>query len=152
MALSQIIYSSQATVPFADEQLRSLLRQARRANHAQRITGLLLYANEQFVQVLEGEPEAVHALYHERIAHDPRHRELLLLDEGIIPHRTFPDWSMGFVPASPSQVARLNGFFNPDRTRALSFRSSAANPELMELLREFAAGSDPYYDDEPSEA
>ncbi len=60
------------------------------------ITGLLLCVGNTFVQVLEGEREAVHKLY-KKISKDPRHTQCRILFEGTTPERLFSEWSMNFL-------------------------------------------------------
>ena len=55
-----LIYRSQATAAFNAAQLTSLLEQARAFNRRQNLTGLLLCTpDQQFLQVLEGDEQAV---------------------------------------------------------------------------------------------
>ena len=95
MQLQQIVYLSKATVPFSVDQLEQLLRPWRVHNHAQDISGLLLYGDEAIIQVIEGPVESVHALY-QTIAADARHYDVITLADGPIPERAFAEWSMGF--------------------------------------------------------
>ncbi len=102
-----IVYSSSATVPFSDEDLAELLRRSRTANEARGVTGLLLHHAGQFMQVLEG-PEAVVRAVLTRIAADPRHTGVWVLAEERIETRRFPDWAMGYRPAT--DLTSLPGF------------------------------------------
>src|SRR4028118_630971 len=90
-----LVYVSSATRPFSGEDLRVLLETCRKNNAELGITGMLLYKDGNFMQVLEGDEEAVRGL-HARIAADPRHRAEITLQEGFAEWRQFPDWSMGF--------------------------------------------------------
>ena len=47
------------------------------------------------MQVLEGPRETVQQL-HDKIALDPRHKQMITLLKGKIEERQFPNWSMGF--------------------------------------------------------
>jgi hypothetical protein len=49
-----LVYVSSATKPFSPDELSELLAQARVDNAALGITGMLLYSNGNFMQVLEG--------------------------------------------------------------------------------------------------
>ena len=60
------------------------------------ITGVLGYAGGRFLQILEGPAASVAALY-DRIAADPRHRDVRILSRGTVEGRTFGAWSMAFV-------------------------------------------------------
>jgi Sensors of blue-light using FAD len=93
--LSQLCYVSTAVVPFEAPMLHALLEQARAHNHAHGLTGILLYSRGHFMQMLEGEPGAVSALFH-KIELDPRHHRVMTLFRQPIVARDFADWSMAF--------------------------------------------------------
>lgn len=59
------------------------------------VSGILLFADGTFLQVLEGDKATVHALY-DKIAGDNRHQGTKILMERETPRRSFPDWSMGW--------------------------------------------------------
>lgn len=104
----RIVYTSTATVAFADKDLRTLLSRARERNAAVGVTGMLLHHNGAFLQVLEGAPDAVDLVF-ARINRDPRHRNVVLLDRRDADERSFPDWSMGFIDIYGS-AQKLPGF------------------------------------------
>ncbi|MEP7187723.1 MAG: BLUF domain-containing protein, partial [Roseiflexaceae bacterium] len=56
-------YASVAVTPFTSAALQALLLTSRRNNMQLGITGMLLYKDGEFMQVLEGEQAAVQALY-----------------------------------------------------------------------------------------
>ncbi len=91
----QLGYASAAAKPFDAEELVELLSKARRNNAALGVTGMLLYHEGSFVQILEGDRGTVEALY-AKIADDPRHVEPLLLFRHQEHPRNFGDWTMGF--------------------------------------------------------
>ena len=100
-----LVYMSKATTPWNQQELTDLLKQSRRDNLALDITGLLLYADGNFMQLLEGSRETVTGLM-ERIKNDARHHDINVLEEGMAPARHFAQWSMAFVDfASPSARA-----------------------------------------------
>jgi hypothetical protein len=90
-----LTYVSSAVRPFSAGELRTLLEKCISNNRPRDITGMLLYKDGNFMQVVEGEEKAVRAT-HNIIAKDPRHRGLITLLQGFVPERQFPDWSMGF--------------------------------------------------------
>lgn len=136
MPLCQLVYTSEATVPFDDAGLDAVLRHARRWNFDHGLTGLLLHCDGRIMQVLEGEEEELRPLLG-RIAADLRHRNLVLLADGPIAQRAFPDWSMGFAPLDPAAHERLSGFLDLRAPLALPVRSLHADPALREVLRDF---------------
>jgi hypothetical protein len=80
----QASYLSRATEPMSAEQLLSLLLQSRLNNAARGITGMLLYGNQTFLQVIEGEAGVVDALV-ERIGTDMRHSGVKILGRKSVP-------------------------------------------------------------------
>ena len=102
--LLSIVYASNAREPFDDAQLADLLAQSRASNTRNGLTGMLLYRNGRFVQVLEGPEGAVRDLV-AVIGEDPRHSGMRVLVEEPITSREFAEWTMGFQPvAEPTEV------------------------------------------------
>ena len=93
--MKQVLYVSGAAPPFSDADLDAILETSRRNNERDGITGMLLWADGSFIQILEGE-ETVLDLALKRIRNDPRHRNIMVLIEQEAQHRSFRDWSMGF--------------------------------------------------------
>lgn len=90
-----LVYNSDAVREFRDDELRDLLFHARRRNAECGISGMLVYAGGNFVQYIEGDRAATEALF-DRIALDPRHRNVRRLAADLLPERLFPAWSMAF--------------------------------------------------------
>ena len=99
--LVELLYCS-VSVPsqLTHVDLDHILASARRRNVAEKITGLLLYYRGEFVQILEGEKESVFNIYEKFIGTDPRHTALNKVHQNTISHRSFSEWSMGFVGAA----------------------------------------------------
>lgn len=93
--LHYLIYLSTATRSFRSDELHELLTVARRHNQEANITGMLLYRGGQFMQMLEGDREAIEWLM-DRIERDPRHSDVYIFQFGPASVRNFPGWSMGF--------------------------------------------------------
>ncbi len=93
----RLIYLSVPKVPFLNEELLLLLQRARVHNLSKDVTGILLYSDVVFVQLLEGTHEGVSSAY-ERVIKDRRHRVVSILFEGeeLESERFFLDWNMGF--------------------------------------------------------
>ena len=104
-----IIYVSAAVEPFSKPQLLELLKNARDKNRRLGVTGLLLYKDGDFIQLLEGERSAVQALF-STISKDSRHAGTIVLVEGEAGQRLFSDWSMGFRDLSDPDVQATPGF------------------------------------------
>ncbi len=107
--LSQLCYVSTAVVPFETQALSELLQQARAANEAQGLTGILLYSRGHFMQLLEGEPTAVWALF-KKIEIDPRHHRVMTMFRQSVEERDFASWSMAYRNLEDPELARQPGF------------------------------------------
>jgi hypothetical protein len=101
----ELIYRSRATAPFDRAEIGRILATARRENSQRGVTGLLLYSDASFVQLLEGDETEVHATF-ARIQDDPRHTDVTVLVDGPIVQRAHPDWTMGFhhLDGEPGRV------------------------------------------------
>ena len=106
--LVRLVYASAASAPFTPEQLQQLLALARRRNAAAGITGMLLYLNGSFFQVLEGPSEVVDGLFG-TISADPRHDKVRLLLQERAAYREFGDWSMGLARLDAAQLGEVDG-------------------------------------------
>lgn len=104
-----LVYLSSATHLFSKQELLDLLQKARSNNHQLNVSGMLLYKDGNFIQVLEGEAAQVRPLF-ETINRDPRHSGVIVLLDEEISERQFPDWSMGFRDLSDKAVQSLPGF------------------------------------------
>ena len=94
-ALFQLIYESEANSDFSESEISQLLNDSRKANGRWGITGILLYRQRRFTQVLEGDETRVRQLF-EKIRQDRRHRNVCVRLEQPIEVRSFPNWSMGY--------------------------------------------------------
>ncbi|WP_181901454.1 BLUF domain-containing protein [Thalassotalea euphylliae] len=136
----RLVYFSRSTSLMAQNELVSLLKKARMFNDQNDITGLLLYKNQSFVQLLEGPSERVASLF-QSICTDERHYAIKTLVKEEAEQRLFPDWSMGFQNLNQSSEAEpLAGYS--------LFMSDEHSPNLppnydktMELLLFFRARS-----------
>jgi hypothetical protein len=137
-------YTSRATRTMLPFDLVSLLSVARDRNAAEGVTGLLLYAQESFLQHLEGEPDAVDAVF-ERIRGDERHADIRIVGREDIAARTHDGWAMGFGFPQPDELAKVLPGYEPRFVAPLADRSllDAATANL--LLAVVASGvTDPY--------
>ena len=115
--LIHCVYASAVSRTFEPEQLAELLQAARENNAKLGLTGMLLYAEGTFFQVLEGQAEVVDALY-AKIERDPRHAQMTIIIKEPISKRHFDAWTMGFYKVSRAELAGMSGvndFFGKDR-------------------------------------
>lgn len=93
--LKSVVYTSVATMPIDNVVLKDILAASTRNNKALQLTGLLLYFDGTFIQVLEGPAENVDMMI-ERIKRDSRNKNMTILLDNEIEEREFGEWDMGF--------------------------------------------------------
>ncbi len=104
----QITYLSAATRAMSQDDLEDILKTARETNARLGITGMLLYGNKTFIQILEGEEDVVHKLV-KTIKRDPRHTNLQIVKQKPIERHEYADWSMGFKRVSGEDFEAVKG-------------------------------------------
>jgi len=140
-SLISLTYASRSTESFHEHEIPDLLQQVRIANAKQQITGMLLYISGSFLQVLEGPPELVDAVF-SKLHTDKRHTQLRLIAREPLPERAFEGWTMMHKTLDPVEAGELIGeadyFASPiwltelDSTRAKKLLVSAGLRWQME--------------------
>lgn len=116
----QLLYISTASSLMSESKLAELLNEAREFNLAHNITGMLLYLDGNFVQVLEGAEGDVQKLY-ARIELDVRHHNPRICYTNEVHEREFPEWAMGFRSENGLSPEQLPGFNSlPDWHKSIS--------------------------------
>ncbi|MDX5444806.1 MAG: BLUF domain-containing protein [Zoogloeaceae bacterium] len=129
----RLVYASRANFPQIRNgagihpEVARILIQSRRNNARRRVVGGLYFADGCFFQCLEGPAEVVEALY-QKLHHDPRHRDLKVLDRREIPAPSFREWNMKHVPDAP-EVRELLA-----RHGRTGFEPYSFSPELVESM------------------
>ncbi|MBY8975121.1 BLUF domain-containing protein [Rhodobacteraceae bacterium NNCM2] len=104
-----LIYTSAATDLMDEPSLARLLEDCRRRNLADDVTGMLLYKDGSFMQVLEGDRDTIFHTF-DRIGRDDRHKDIMLLRDREITARNFNGWSMGFRALRSDDLDRMPGY------------------------------------------
>ncbi|MFB9159771.1 BLUF domain-containing protein [Chromobacterium violaceum] len=134
MALQHLIYVSTARRELGNADLEALLESCVRHNLRNDISGVLLYGPGNFIQVLEGEADAVAETY-QRILDDPRHHNLIEILLENIERRSFAEWRMGFTRLDDETIRKQPGFvdiYGPDfQLKLLAERPSLAMSMLL---------------------
>lgn len=138
MPFTQLIYVSDL-VQRNEAELGSIVEAAVRHNRKDQITGMLLYSEGNFLQVLEGPKEAVHATYR-RISKDKRHQNLMLIAEEEVAQRQFADWSMGYRQLGAEDLARFPEYAPHFKFGFKATEFSARPGVALELLQLFSRG------------
>lgn len=96
MTLYRLIYVSQAISGLEYPDFIEILQKSEFNNTQVGITGMLVFGDSMFLQVLEGSRRLVSQTYN-RILLDKRHVNAELIDFSEIDHRNFAVWSMKLV-------------------------------------------------------
>ncbi len=104
-----LVYASYATHPLSQRGLEELLATSRDNNKAHDVTGMLLYIDGKFLQVLEGPKDSVRKIFG-AIRKDVRHKKISVIIEGHIKKRNFDAWHMSFKSFTASRFEKLSGF------------------------------------------
>lgn len=147
MSLIQLIYYSKNTLDADDRgqltNLREILEKARAKNSPIGVTGYLIFDKAYFLQILEGEREAVFATY-ERIKGDRRHQQITLVETRDITMRSFADWTMGAAMRSMDHqevylAHGIAGNIDPTKLNGSKILSLATQLRDLEQARKRAA-------------
>jgi hypothetical protein len=118
----QLVYTSQAVSLLSIDQLQEIDQKSTFCNPVHSITGLLLYAEGQFLSklqgrflgVLEGSFDSIEKLTR-IIQKDERHISLIVLYMGQRENRDCYDWRLGYLKKESSALnLNLDSFFDVD--------------------------------------
>lgn len=89
----QLAYTSSAAESLGSGDVFKIIETSARNNAGAQLSGFLIYANQQFFQVIEGPSSAIDELM-QRLRHDPRHHTIEIVHRANVSSRSFPKWSM----------------------------------------------------------
>ncbi|MBK6266605.1 BLUF domain-containing protein [Marivirga sp. S37H4] len=92
--LSQLVYVSKRKTNCTEEEIEKILDSCKKNNPPLDITGILLYSDTKFIQLVEGESKTIMSLY-DKIKGDSRHENCIMISLSPIKEKTFPSWHMG---------------------------------------------------------
>ena len=104
----QIIYVSEAAEIMPKSKLYNILSVSRRNNKDANVTGALIFVENKFIQILEGDQKVVERLV-SKIKNDKRHKNFDVLMEGESAERNFPEWRMAYSSPNPKELAAWAG-------------------------------------------
>lgn len=135
--LSLLAYTSIANHHMSHDELLDLLAQSREKNSTADFTGLLLYLDGCFFQILEGTPDKLEMLF-EKISKDERHHSVMKLIFEPLTERSFANWMMGYQSVTREDLATITGlsdFLDIESTGFHGMESARAR-QLIERFRE----------------
>lgn len=136
-ALHRIVYMSTAVGVLRAEELDRIYLRAQAANARAGITGMMLFYEGTFLQVLEGPTAGVTSLL-EKVRRDRRHAGLVILESQSAAERSF-DSAMNFIAARKLSTGEKQAF--SELRQAVAARAGASMPGLglSDFLATFAA-------------
>ncbi len=138
--MDYLVYVSTAKWLMSEEELLDILTTARAKNQIYNVTGMLLYSQGTFIQVLEGETENINFIY-KLIELDSRHKNIIKLIDGTITERNFPDWNMAFASVNTETLQEFEGFIDPAHENFLGHN----NHTTVNMLKTFAQANNLTY-------
>ena len=116
--LERLLYASTATGR-TDSLLNmaTILGESQRNNEREGLTGALAAHDGRFIQVIEGTPGSLDRLLR-RLAPDPRHRDIVILDRRPIAERRFTAWTMASSRIGPETAPVLERLMATPETSA----------------------------------
>ena len=127
----QLLYISRASDNMSDDSLIDLMSTCSSFNKDNNITGMLLYINNKFIQVLEGDKNKVNELI-DNIRKDSRNNDLYILRQSDVENKEFNDWSMGVKLSDDNKASSdLVDIENTDAIKKLLSGDSAAKQMLL---------------------
>lgn len=136
-ALHRVVYMSTAIGVLRAEELDRIYLRAKSANAGADITGLMLFYEGTFLQVLEGPAAGVTSLM-EKIRRDRRHSNLVVLESGPVAGRSFAQSAMHFIAARNLSAGEKQAF--SELRQAVAARAGHPLPHLglADFLATFA--------------
>ncbi len=136
----ELLYASTAVTDFNSHNLFQLLSNARVNNKNLGVTGMLIFSDKYFAQLLEGDEDTVRNLF-DTIKDDTRHTNVNKFYEGEIKSRSFSKWTMAFHAVGDSEeLKQIPGFENIKAGESLintMIGSPNKGKELFIYLRDF---------------
>ena len=142
MNIYRLMYISTGRKIFGTDELREFVDVCIKNNAEINVTGMLLYVNGNFLQLLEGRQEDVKALFYDRIALDKRHSGAFVLWQSEVSERVFPDWAMGLKTVDPEKNDDIAGLFklsHGELKEKIHNVSDARAEEMIEMFMEVNA-------------
>lgn len=114
-----------------------ILNKSQANNSKTGVTGLLLYRQNTFIQLLEGEEQTVKETYN-KIIKDSRHSDVKILIESKSSLRIAPEWSMNYVESISENISIKSLF---EIFEQLAHESPKDKNLIMPLLTKFSNAS-----------
>lgn len=127
-----ISYVSTAHLDLVDQEINDIMNQTEKFNKSSDITGILLYNERNFFQLIEGEKETINDLYN-KITEDPRHHDIIKFLEKPVSRVPFDGYMTDFITDTKKfDEAKLKNYLH--YIEVLNPESQQALKRVMELM------------------
>ena len=137
--LSQLTYVSHRNSNCTHEEIEKIVSSCKKNNPALEITGVLLYSDSKFIQMVEGNSKTLITLY-DKIKLDSRHRNVAMISYGLIKERAFPSWHMGNRHIEGSRIDFKTNISQEDEilfNNILNGKEEENCAKVLDLLKKF---------------
>ncbi len=142
MDLSQVIYVSIAADKITSLDTVKILGESQANNKELGLTGMLLFAEGEFCQVLEG-PSQNLELVLDRIQCDRRHLSMRIIFHEPVAERSFSNWAMGFEFLPVLNSAEMRDAFQISNSELDSRILNSVAKNVRTYMRTFYRLSNP---------
>lgn len=130
-----ISYVSSVNPNLSEEEIQKVLSYSRNWNNENNITGILLYSDGNFFQVLEGDKELLESLF-SRVRIDKRHQNVMVIFEKEVSLPKFESYQSDFIS--------LDSRFQSKNIEMYLSEIDKLNPKIQSsvryILNKFAEG------------
>lgn len=137
--MHRIVYVSEASHEMSEADLNQIVEASRRNNGRADTTGVLIYHEGRFFQVLEGHPQLLRSCF-QRISMDRRHHGVAIIEQMRVTERAFPKWRMGYSRTEDLKPDLRNNLFSIYDLIPPNSPDRGDDPKVRAQLRAFLAG------------
>lgn len=135
--LKYCVFASAANGSFGEEQLIELSAEYKKSLAEDGVTGVMLYEDGNFFQVIEGDADKIDAAY-KRFSTEKHTRKVVKIIEEEQEQRSFADWTSAYSTAAKDIFVSQNtgrAYFS-----STSEYQDIKSPKIKKLVGEFAKG------------
>lgn len=136
--MKRLIYISRLTNPLSTAEIEQIGIVSSANNQRVDITGLLVYFERLFFQIIEGDDQQVDHIF-AKIGQDPRHQDILRLStDDDIEQRLFPTWSMKTINLdnNASELVRPIKILLRTITESHAIIEQYTQPTILKILNQ----------------
>lgn len=136
--LSQLVYVSNRKSNCTNEEIEKILASCKKNNPPLNITGVLLFSDTKFIQLVEGDAKVIMALY-DKIKKDNRHTSPMMISYNPIKEKSFPSWHMGSRDISKNDIQFKTDISKDDKVvfDSILLGKEENGQKVLNLLKKF---------------